>query len=372
MKNCASILKSFAMLGMLLVAFESHSQVLKYLNKDWLVYNQASKYLYPFVTGNKATLPLHQNLYASKYKGMYLLVKTTSPVSLYTNSQYTIECPTHRTLALSIDSLAIGKSEPLLLSFYGTFNQTLIDSLAISSEKEITYKMYVHNLNVPQEREGSMARSYFALLLMGGFLTFVLVKNSYVKIFDYYFGFLSLFKESPSDFSSSRATFDSYNFAFLFLGVIFFALACIAFPIFNHYVNQSFLTFFGQLVYLIVAVIFFYVVKYIVIYITSWLFSINKFSTSHFICFIRVSVTWASTLLLLAMLNFSNVTWASPLLLPAFVFSSLFYLTLTSVKVSLLINRVAKVSTLYLISYLCITEWLPYLVIVKLYMVYFY
>jgi len=372
LKNTSRIFKSVVLLTVLFGAFESHSQIIKYLNKEWLVYDQTSKYFFPYVTGNKAALPLHQNLSASKYKGMFLVVKSTSPVSLYINSQYTIECPTNRIFAISIDSLALGKSEPLLLSFYGTFNQTLVDSLSISSQKDIPFHMNMHNPNIPQPREGITVRSYFALLLMFCFLIFVVVKNSYDKMFDYYFGFLSLFRESPSDFSNSRVTFDSYYFAFLFLGVLFFALGCLAFPIFNHPFNESFLDLFGQFLYFIFIIILFYAMKYFVIYLTSWLFSINKFSISHFVCFTRISVTWASTLLLLAMLNFSNVNWTSSLLLPTFVFSSLFYLTLTSVKVTLLINRVAKVSTLYLISYLCITEWLPYIIIVKLYMVYFY
>jgi hypothetical protein len=349
----------------------SHSQIIKYLNNDWLVFDESTKQFFPFVTGNKNDLPLHQNLDAEQYRGMFLHVNTSQPVSLYVNSKFTIQCPVTQTLAIPIDSLAFGQSSPILLSFYGKYNSRLIDSLAISSKKEIRYEAYTHDLNKPQTREGNMTRSYFTIMLLVCFFMFVLIRNTYTKIFDQYFSFIGLFAESGTQTSFSRATFDSYNFAFILLGIVFFALACIGFPIFGREAIGDFLPFIGNVVYLVVIGAFFYLLKYVVIFLVSWLFSIGKFSTSHYIIFVRISVMWSVILLILAMLNYSNVTWAEHLLLPSFLFSSLFFLTLTSLKVTFLINRVTKVSTLYLISYLCITEWLPYLVIVKLYMVYF-
>jgi len=216
-----------------------------------------------------------------------------------------------------------------------------------------------------------MTRSYFTVLLLACFFIFVIIRNTYTKIFDQYFSFIGLFAENRTETSFSRATFDSYNFAFILLGTVFFALACVSFPVFGNSTIREFLPFMGNLIYLMIVVVFLYLLKYVVIILFSWLFSVGKFSTSHYIIFVRISVMWSLVLLILAMLNYSNVTWVEHLLLPLFLFSSLFFLTLTSLKVTLLINRVTKVSTLYLISYLCISEWLPYIIIVKLYMVYF-
>ncbi len=354
-------------------ATRSDAQIVKYLNNDWLVFDEASKKFYPFVTGNKNDLPLHINLEAKNYLGLYLNIRTKQPIALYVNHQFWDEVSSQKDTSISIDSISKGAT-PVILSFYGQYNQSLIDSIAIlSSTQRFQHQDDGLRSGVPLLRVSNIVRDYFAILLILCFALFVLVRNTYTKIFDQYTSLLSILSDNSAEHSSSRVTFDGYNFAFIIVGVFFFSIVCASFPIFQEQSqNLSFFEFFGKVFYLVFLSAFFYLLKYVATYAISWLFSVNKFAISHFMIFVRVSVLWSVVLLLLTMLNYAEVVWIRPIILPIFLFSSLFFLTLTSIKVSFLINRVTKVSTLYLISYLCITEWLPYFVIVKLYTVYFY
>lgn len=359
-------------LGLLVYSAPCFSQRMKFLKNDWMVFDQKSTFFYPYITGNENKLPLHLKIDANLYNGLFLNISSKKPVSLYVASSFAIAIPQNKSRLVPIDSLSKLYGDDLLLSFYGEYNQVLIDSISIVSNKNVIAASETNIQSVPLVRVGDFSKNYFTLLLLISIGFLASIRSIYAKIFDQYVSFIGTISDSPQS-ANSKVSFESYNFVFIFLGIVFFALACVSLSIFdNNQVRHTFSEFFGGIVSLMFTVFIFYVLKFITTYIASWLFSINKFATSHFLIFVRVSILWSISLLVLSMLKYSEIEWIQSILLSLFFFTSLFYLTLTSIKVSFLINRVAKISRLYLISYLCITEWLPYFVILKLYMIYFY
>jgi hypothetical protein len=359
-------------IGLQFYSASCFSQPLKFLKNDWMVFDQKSTFFYPYITGNENKLPLHLKIDGYLYKGLFINIISTKPVSLYVESCFAISILQNKTRLVSIDSLSNLYGNEFLLSFYGEYNQVLIDSISIVAN-ENTLKVNQRNIqSIPIERSVNFSRNYFAISLLVSIGFLASIRSLYSKIFDQYVSFISTITDT-SQSTNSKVAFESYNFVFIFLGILFFALACVSLTIFdNNLTRQTFADFFGGILYLMFAAFVFYLLKFLTTYFASWLFTINKFATSHFLIFVRISVLWSISLVILSMLKYSEIAWIQSALLNIFFFASLFFLTLISIKVSVLINRVAKISRLYLISYLCITEWLPYFVILKLYMVYFY
>jgi len=359
-------------LGLLFYSTPCFSQRLKFLKNDWMVFDQKSTFFYPYITANENKLPLHLKIDANQYNGLFLNIISKKPVSLYVESHFATTIPQNIARLVSIDSLSKLYGNDLLLSFYGEYNQVLIDSISIVTNKNAIVVNESNIQSIPLVRIGNFSRNYFTLFLLISIGFLASIRNIYSKIFDQYVSFIGTIYDSPQS-ANSKVSFESYNFVFIFLGILFFALACVSLSIFdNNQVRHTFSEFFGGILSLMVTVFIFYLLKFITTYFASWLFSINKFATSHFLIFVRVSILWSISLVILSMLKYSEIEWIQSVLLSLFFFTSIFFLTLTSIKVSLLINRVTKISRLYLISYLCITEWLPYFVILKLYMIYFY
>lgn len=359
-------------LGLLFYTSPSFAQRLKFLKNDWLVFDQKSTFFYPYMTGNEDKLPLHLKIDASLYNGLFLNIISKKPVSLFVESRFAIAIPENRVFLVSIDSLSKLYGSDLLLSFYGQYNHTLIDSISIVANKNAIIMNETNVQSLPLVRTSNFSRNYFTLFLLISIGFLASIRSIYSKIFDQYLSFVGTISDSPQS-ANSKVSFESYNFVFIFLGIVFFSLACVSLSVFdNNQARHTFSDFFGGILSLMFTVFIFYLLKFITTYFASWLFSVNKFATSHFLIFVRVSILWSISLVILSMLKYSEIEWIQSVLLSLFFFTSIFFLTLISVKVSLLINHVAKISRLYLISYLCITEWLPYFVILKLYMIYFY
>ena len=345
------------------------SQV-RYLNHDWLIYDNTSKQLYPFVKKNKENLPLHLSINTEDYKGLYLALKSENDISLYINNRFYNFYKGGVKHYVPLDSVET-KNKSTLLSFFGKYNSTLIDSISIAYNSE-SHKS-ISTLILSETIKRDSGRSYFAIFLLASCALFVFFRNNYTKAFSQYLNLQDLFLNFKAEPSQTRSNFEGYYFAFVLIGSVFFGLACSGLPLLNgKYYNSEFLKYYLNVFNLIVVAWFFYFLKYLVIQSVSWLFSIGKFATMHFKVFIRISLMWSLVLVLVNMCGQSEFINMNHFLLEAFLLISLFFLTMISLKISFLINQVSKISTLYLISYLCITEWLPYFIILKLYMVYFY
>ena len=204
-----------------LVSFVGYSQI-RYLNHDWLIYDNASKQLYPFVKKNKENLPLHISLKPLEYKGLFLNIKSSQDVSLYVNNQFLGFYKRNKNKFIFIDSLKPERGN-ILLSFYGTYNSTLIDSISISYKPIIN--TVISKAVVDNKISKSFGKSYFALLLLTSGMIFVFFRNNYIKAFEQYFNFQDLFLNFKVESSQSRSTFEGYYFAFVLIGSIFFSLA---------------------------------------------------------------------------------------------------------------------------------------------------
>ncbi len=350
-------------------ALIGNSQI-RYLKHDWLIYDNTSKQLYPFVKKNKENLPLHLSLKPYEFKGLFVNIKSSENVSLYVNNQFFDFFEKDKSNFVPFDSLKIQNGN-ILLSFYGIYNSTLIDSCSIS------YGQIVNNNASKHIASNSISKnygkSYFALLLLTSGMIFVFFRNNYTKAFNQYFNLQDLFLNFKVESSQSRSSFEGYYFAFVLIGSTFFGLACLGLQLADIRNSEyNFLNYFINLINIVAIAWFFYFLKFLVVKIVSWLFAVEKFATIHFKVFIKVALMWSVALVLINIAGHSNINNVSTYLFPAFLTVSLFFLTLISIKVSILINQVSRISTLYLISYLCLTEWLPYFVILKLYMVYFY
>jgi hypothetical protein len=346
-------------------------QVVRFLNKEWLVYDKATHLMYSYPHQKK--LPLHLLVNFSENKGLYLAIPSSEKLSVYINNAFYREVSEQTMLVISVDSLAsLSKDSSMIVSVFGQFNKKLFDSTCFmprSSMKGAT--QHTSNLANVWALPAFNGKNHFALVMLICLVLFVLVYRAYPKTFGQYFNFADLFLNYKVDTLYMRSTFEGHYIASLILSCVFFAFTGIGLPLFSKQSQgQEFVTFWGDLLYLLLLAVFFYFLKFAVTQVSAWFFSLQKHATMHYKVFVRIAVVWSIVLGMLSVLCHSSLADIFPAL-PLITFCSLFFLTLISIKVSVLINRATRVSTLYLISYLCITEWLPYFVILKLYEKYF-
>jgi hypothetical protein len=375
------VLRAFAILfGLLLMLFcfgtrKADAQIVKSLSKDLLVYNHDTKMLLPFLSNGEKRLPLHLKLPLTQYKGYCLFVKSTENVSIYINNAFLAESGKNVPLYIPVDELmAKARDTTVLLSLWGKYNPLLVDSIAIVSD-HLSAKLssVKKNEEVIRTPARSNTKSVFAILILFGGVLFTAAYTGYPKVFSDFFSLPNLLFNYRVDSNQLRFTFEGHYLTSILLAATFFSftLGSVFLNLHEGLANYATRNVLAEITKVFFVGLLFYFFKYIIIQFVSWLFSINKYANLHFKVFVEIALVWSVVLIFLALLHFSMAGSSASLAMSSFAAVALFFLTLTSIKTSVLINRATRISTLYLISYLCITEWLLYFVILKLYLNYF-
>lgn len=362
-------LASFLFIGAIFIfCTSSKGQVVRFVNKEWKVFDKETDQLYDQPYEKK--LPVHLLVNQETDDGLYLFIPTSEDISIYIDNAFYRQVNPKHPLIIKLDSLFGAKgSTKVIISAYGDFNHLLIDSTCMLATPQ-QYVPKSHASMAPFVQKSNV-KSYFALVFLFCLTFFSAVYNMYPRNFDQYFNVPDLILNYKVDTVFLRSSIEGHYLTAALLGCFFFSLAGIDLPFLSHaLLFHNFLTFFQGFLYFFFLSACFYCLKYLVIKLLAWTFSLEKYSMLHFKIFVRISVLWSVFLAALGVFNQTAIT-DQKVLLSFFALFSLLFLTMISIKVSVLINRVARVSTLYLISYLCITEWLPYLVILKLYERYF-
>jgi len=358
----------FLILAIFFLYYPTSGQVVRFVNKEWKVFDKESGQLYDQPYEKK--LPVHLLVNKRADDGLYLFITTAEDISIYIDNAFYKEAKPKKALIIKLDSIfEARRKESAIISVYGNFNHLLIDSTCMLANSQ-RYKVLSHVSRSPFVQRDNI-KSYFALMFLFCLAFFSVVYNMYPRNFDQYFNVSDFMLNYKVDAVFLRSSIEGHYLTASLLGCFFFSLAGIDLPFLsNTLLAQSFLSFFQNFVYFFFLSVCFYCLKFMVIRLLSWIFSLEKYAMLHFKIFVRISVLWSVFLAALGVFNQAAII-DQKVLISLFALFSLFFLTMISIKVSVLINRVARVSTLYLISYLCITEWLPYLVILKLYEKYF-
>ncbi|HEU5292069.1 MAG TPA: DUF4271 domain-containing protein [Cyclobacteriaceae bacterium] len=363
MKGSALLIIVFLVTGF---AAKSQDQftLKKDLRESWQIFSDDS---YSTFNEDEIVHTIYFSVNANKYKGDYLILSGENPFSVFLNGKLIAD--QHSDLALSIDSLNSLVSTSAL--FLGVHQKQKIDSSALATSIQtkaiVSAEQEVENYPF---RKGAFFRDFVitSVLILVIFLTSTIRLNP--RLSSDYFSVTKIFSLRDNDdddqlynrLTSGNILF--YFFTSLILGffvIVIGQFTDIGLPALqvNGYLD-------GWLTWLRVSVVIFgfLFLKMIIIYLMASLFGIRDISGFHFFNFTRLLLISIGTIALVIAVYYILHGQQKGFYFFLYQFARwilfgwiiLFFFKLT--------NR-AQRSVFHLFSYICATEIIPFLLIVK-------
>ncbi|SDL75607.1 protein of unknown function [Catalinimonas alkaloidigena] len=206
---------------------------------------------------------------------------------------------------------------------------------------------------------------------------YVVAKNSAPRTFGAFLNFRKLFTASVYDYTpSSQRTWsgviplliliNSVAIGFILLSLqrfIPFQLADIPF-------FEGDYTLTGRFVRLSLIALFYYVFIYLTIHLLGWLFSIRQAADVHFYEFTRFTTLMCLLMILLILGDMQAHFLGQKFFVIGLAATALGFTLLRIIKMVVVLNKSLPYKKVYIFSYLCATEFIPFFVVIKYLQVY--
>lgn len=353
--------------------FAQDDVVVKNLRGDWVVFDEELNVYVPYFENYHGNVSrIHILLAQKQWSGFTLQIKSNPNARIFINNKLINRLENNEVFFL-VDEIAQSKKDTLLLTIYHPENQLFPLKTQILRYQTITDSSLQGDKFIqPHLRNRNLDRNLFtflSIILLGVFAFFSRIPN---PIFD--FGFLrryvSGFTKSINQGSRINGlSFLVFNLVFCF-SLAFTLIVLNRFTSFSKDTTIPFLPFtdtaFGKFLSYCAFVLMFLGGKYLVVWLLSILYDYRKILNIHIQEFMNVHQIYCIILIFFGvLLNFSSFPdpliayrWGIGFIISTFLFSSF----LTTYR----INKVLPFKKIYLFSYLCATEFLPALVLVRL------
>ncbi|GAL83705.1 hypothetical protein MYP_932 [Sporocytophaga myxococcoides] len=353
---------------------ENEFKIVKDLSSDWKIYNADINGYVPFIREkSQKSHFVFQWINLDKYANYHLRVKAAPKLSLFVNNKlyYTNIETKYQDIAIPVKDLLNNAtiSRKDLLTIYqpdASFNEGAV-FIGYFPEKEVELAPAI---KIEAKRQNFLGDLVMALFI-SSFAIIAILKNRFPKSFSLFF------QKSEFSLSASEELLNSRIIDFPLLLVIILNAFSLSILIFSNKESENFVKFltlvktpnlslFSQFALSTLVIIFLIIIKYLLITFLGWIFDLNRLITLHFYEFLsimlKVNLFVVPVVLILLSINnfhpFMSITALTIILLIIFF--------LLILKVSYIIFKFSNYRNLYLFSYLCISEILPFIVITKL------
>jgi hypothetical protein len=338
--------------------------VVKDLRPDWLRY--ANEQYVPAVEIPSEVHTIYFPLKASMFKGQFLSVSSSERCSLFVNGRLVVSGKRH---LLSLDSLSSLYSDELFVAVHGepVFGNLSTRVVSLSSAVEVR--------NALLSRPPTFFRDY-SIIATGILLLFFLIlyRTSPQLTFDY-FSFAKIFsvQERNENLLASRITssenllfyvFCAMLTGFLLSGALYFA--DFYFRVEKFYGIASLGGAFSAWFKLSLFVLALLTAKLIIVLTFSSLFSFRETVSFQFFNFLRFVLFTAVAMAILSLVYFV-FKGDQPLFYERLIILALVLLSIGSVMVLIKLLARAPFSFFHLFSYLCASEIIPLVIIIKIF-----
>jgi hypothetical protein len=347
------------------VSWASVPAIVKDLRPQWLAYVH-DRY------ESVATLPadlhtIYFPLSASQFKGQYLSVRSSERCNLFVNGRLLASGKDHW---LSLDSLTVLYAEEL---FIGVHSPAPIGDLATAIASPFPVPAY--GLGLISHRPPTFFRDYSIIATAALLLFFLILFRTNPQLTFDYFSFAKIFsvQERNENLLASRITSSEnllfYLFCAMLAGFLLSAVLYFAgsyFHVEEYYGIGSLGSAFNAWLKLSLFVLALLAAKLIIVLAFSSLFSFRETVSFQFFNFLRFVLFTAVVMALLSLLFFI-FKGAEPLFFRRLIILSLFLLSIGSVMVLIKLLARAPFSFFHLFSYLCASEIIPLVIIIKIF-----
>jgi Domain of unknown function (DUF4271) len=352
---------SFLLIFLRLTLFAQNEQVSQDLQQDWFVYSDSTYIKY---NPDQATKSVHFQVKASEGSGDYFKFKSTKPFSVFIDQQLLLA--DHQNLLISIDSLrqSLGKTA-FTVSLYSKDN---IEPSSLLTQR-IRYSL-VASTSIYEARPSSFLNNFVIIGTSIILLLLILIVKLNPKLASDYFSVSKIFslRESEDSIVYTRIT-SSGNF--LFYGFSSLTIAFFLLLLFVHLPDkllvkpESLADLMQDWFLLSLFVILIFSLKMLTIYLFATLFQLRDVAGMQFFNWTRLFflfVGFSVSLLAVSILSRNaGAGWIN-----FFYMAAGTILVLWIVLAFFKIAAKARISPFHLFSYLCATEIIPSLIILKI------
>jgi hypothetical protein len=336
-------------------------QVMKDLQPEWQAYEDGK--FVPYASRSSATEVVYFSLPSRPHAGQLLSIKSAKPLSLFINNRFSTA---GKNFELAIDSLAkVAASTTLLVALYQDDMDT--DALATT----IGVRKPVHDDFLRRQTSGFKDFAILAVLILATFAIVIVRLNP--KLASDYFSIGKIVSAREIDdaqtytriASSTNILFYIYSSMLLaYYLVISFHFVTDSYPVALAFQQDEFVSIFAGWLRVGGIVLLLLFVKIVLVFGLSFLFGIPEIAGVHFFNWVRLVLVVIGTLsifLFIYLLWHGQNPGVYSVMLKLLGWFTLGWMILIFLK----LNGRTGASMFHLFSYICATELIPFLFIVK-------
>ena len=363
---------------LLSLAQEQNYYEIKNFSKSWYTFDEDEKSFVPVVNKNESTSKAHTFFVeAKKFKPFYLILKQSKyDGMMLINGTFHTKIEAEKEYIIPVKNL-LAKSDEVAITIFGS--NDVSDKMAFVGSKIKSAKISEVSRDdlLKQKTKEKAPFKNEAIIILNGLLIFVAVLSGInSKAFSEYFSLKELMITKVRDFSFLvNKPLNRVNIGYSFFLSLLISLFILLFasnkiflfqnPLRLRYDSPAYLF---MLFYIGSAVVIFilHLLKYYFLNFSANLFGISKLAKLHYFKNIQFSIFTFIGLVVLSFCvkSFSNENQAAAL--NFILLLALFAYILRVILVYFTILQSSKTQVLYIISYLCIVEIIPLLVISQL------
>lgn len=346
---------------------------IKDLKDDWKVYSEEENALVPYIESlNPKSKNIYVVIFPDEYRENGILLSFENESALFINNKLVYNTSEPGSIVLSIDSLAgIYGRERLLMSLYSDDGIHHVKTSIVSfSGKNPSLLSKIDHLSIlPLDRGPIWDFIKIGMIII--LILYVVLVNIGSRVFNDYYNIINSFiRASTDEFLNRSKKITRIDLVFIIvLAIILSFFIVIIIYQFGLHDNKHTLTTVGSLfikwLWLFLFLLGWYMLRFILISISSDLFKMREVGTIHTFEFLRITNFYSLLIFILLIMSLFVIQISLDLCSSIIVYSIVIISIIRAVILYLKFLNSSNYTKLYLFAYLCSAELLPVIVGLK-------
>jgi len=346
---------------------------IKDLKNDWKIFSEEENALVPYIEEiNPKTKNVYIVIVPDEYRENGISLRFKNKSAIFINNKLVYNASEHLSVVLSIDSLAGIYGQPkMLMSLYSEEGIHDIESSIVSySDKNRSLLSKMDHLSILPLDRGPI----WDFMKIGAIIILILyavLVNIGNRVFNDYYNIINSFiRASTDEFLNRSKKITRIDLVFIIvLAVVLSFFIVIALYQFGFQDNSNALTSFGSLfakwLWLFLFFLGWFMLRFILISLSSDLFKMREVGTIHTFEFLRITNFYSLLIFLLLVLSVFIIQISLALFTDIIIYSIVIISFIRAVILYLKFLNSSNYTKLYLFAYLCSAELLPVIVGLK-------
>lgn len=348
-------------------------QVIKDLRYDWKTHEPNLKVLVPYLSENASAQSIIFFVDIKQYAGTKLLIDCPGGYSIYFNQRlFTVTEGTSKQF-FSVDSLSTLHTEkPLEVELYSEHwndkkikTQVVRQGSSMIGNQETTFTQLSREVNNDD---------LMIIVNMFIFVVLIIFRTRVYRIFKEYFMVVRTFRvRQKFDLIAAQDPFSPMSIAFMVLYALFIGGAFLNLQLklpggldgLGWFQEYRFRPVWEWSAYASLAALLLILLKIVLVNALSRLFYFHRHSELHFYAYFRMAFLISFVIYVSSLAIFVSGNSTADFLFQALPYFTTVLLAIRLIMIYLILNNIVNVKKMHLISYLCTSELIPVIIIIK-------